>query len=342
MLAGVAPLERPFDGFLIGPENALAHAGARALARGEPGLSPMILHGPAGSGKSRLLAGLVQEFRARRPDASVAQLSAEAFAAHCASARTVEDWAEVRGRFRFVDLFAIDDLHALDRAPLALDELSRTLDALDASGTLVAVTARSGPGQWSGWPIRLVSRLSGGLSARLDPPGLEARRGYLLEQSRARGLPIAAAAADLLAESADGYRTLDGWLNALAMRARLHRKPIDRLAAETFLAGPDAPEPPSLDEIARAVARKFGLAIRDLRAARRGRAVVEPRHLAMHLARRHTTESFARIGAYFGGRDPKTVRHGCQQAERRLADDPALAAVADAIGRRWKQAGPRP
>ncbi|MFO0959706.1 MAG: DnaA/Hda family protein [Isosphaeraceae bacterium] len=340
MVAGVAPPERPFDGFLIGPENALAHAGVQALARGEGGLSPMVLHGPAGSGKTRLLSGLVHEFLARRPGSSAAHLSAEEFASCCASARTIDDWAEVRRRFRFVDLFAIDDLHALDRAPLAMDELARTLDALEASGAPVAVTARSGPGQWSGWPARLISRLSGGLAARLDLPGVDARRGYLLEQSRARGVPIASAAADLLAEAADGYRTLDGWLGALALRAKVGRRPIDRLAAETFLAGPDAPEPPGLDEIAGAVARKFGLHPRELRAARRGRAVVEPRHLAMHLARRYTRQSFARIGAYFGGRDPKTVRHACDQAERRLAGDPALAAVADAIGRRWKEAGP--
>lgn len=339
---GVEFAGRPFDGFLIGPENALAHAGALALARGEPGLSPMVLHGPSGVGKSRLLAGLAQEFRARRPLAGVAHLSAEAFASECAAARTLDDWSRIRDRFRRVDLFAVDDLHALDRAPLALDELARTLDALEASGAAVAVTARTGPGQWSGWPSRLISRLSSGLSARIDPPGVEARRGYLLEQSRARGVPIASVAVDLLAESADGYRTLDGWFNALTLRSRIDRRPIDRRAAEKLLEGPDAPEPPSLEAIARAVADRFGLSIRDLRSARRGRAVAEPRHLAMHLARRHTHASFARIGAYFGGRDPKTVRHGCRQTDDRLAHDPALAALAETISRRWTEAGPRP
>ncbi len=52
----------------------------------------------------------------------------------------------------------------------------------------------------------------------------------------------------------------------------------------------------------------------------------------MHLARRSTGLSFAAIGAYFGGRDPATVRHACRAAAR-LASDPALASAAEAIAR---------
>ena len=44
-----------------------------------------------------------------------------------------------------------------------------------------------------------------------------------------------------------------------------------------------------------------------------------------------TGSSFAAIGAYFGDRDPATVRHACRAAIGRLAADPALAAVAAAI-----------
>src|SRR3954470_14031616 len=76
----------PWDGFLVGPENALAQASVLALARGEVGLSPLVVHGPAGAGKSRLLAGLVAEWLARRPGSAVAHLGAETFAALCIEA----------------------------------------------------------------------------------------------------------------------------------------------------------------------------------------------------------------------------------------------------------------
>ena len=41
----IAPLAQPWDGFLVGPENRLAHASVLALARGESaGISPLVLH----------------------------------------------------------------------------------------------------------------------------------------------------------------------------------------------------------------------------------------------------------------------------------------------------------
>src|ERR1700730_18181341 len=76
---GVA--SHPWDGYLSGPENELAMAGAQAMARGErEGISPLVVHGPSGVGKSRLLTGLVAERLLRRPGSSVAHLNAQAFA----------------------------------------------------------------------------------------------------------------------------------------------------------------------------------------------------------------------------------------------------------------------
>src|SRR5262245_13977657 len=194
----VVPALHPWDGFLTGPENDLAYASVLALARGDEGISPLVVHGPSGVGKSRLLAGLVSERLLRRPESSVAHLGAEAFAAACAEAAAQPGgWAELRERFRRLDLFVLEDLHDLERAPMALAELAHTLDALDEAGASVAVSARTGPGQLGpGWPPRLVSRLAGGLAVRVDPPGLASRRRYLLDRARARGIGVSAEAVD--------------------------------------------------------------------------------------------------------------------------------------------------
>ncbi len=57
----------------------------------------------------------------------------KAFASACAdAARRPEAWAEVRERFRHVDLLAVDGLESLARVPPALEELAHTLDALEA------------------------------------------------------------------------------------------------------------------------------------------------------------------------------------------------------------------
>ena len=331
----------PWDGFVDGPENALAHASVLALARGDgEGVSPLVVHGPSGVGKSRLLRGLVGEWLARRPGSALAHLEAEAFAGACAAAASKPGgWAELRADFRSLDLFVLEDVHALERAPLALGELTHTLDALAELGASVAVSARVGPGQWQGWPTRLVNRLTGGLAVRVDPPCLASRRRYLLDRARSLGLKLASGAVDTLAEAADGYRPLDGWLARLALTARVEGKPIDAGLAASLLAEPGASAGPrgdvSIDDIARAVAKRFGVTVRDLRSPSRRSTVAGPRHLAMYLARALTDESFVSVGRYFGKRDPATVREACKSAAERLAADPSLAAAVEAVKGRW-------
>jgi len=164
------------------------------------------------------------------------------------------------------------------------------------------------------------------------------RRRYLLDRARVQGIALRADAVDSLAESADGYRTLDGWLARLALASRVDGRPLDWPLVEPFLADEAVPPSPapSLDAIARAVASRFGVRLRDLRGEARQPQYVEPRHLAMHLARLYTPLSFVAIGAYFGGRDSATVRHACKAAQTRLASDPALHSTAQAIAASWR------
>ena len=333
----------PWEGFIVGEENRLALASVQALARGEvEGYSPLVLHGPSGAGKSRLLEGLVADRLMREPGSSVAKSTAESFAierAEAANSDRNDAWAGFRERFRDLDLFVLEDVHVLERNPATFVELTHTLDSLIAEGAAIAVSARSGPGSWNGWPSRLVDRFLGGLSVRVESPGVESRRRFAFETARNRGLTLASDALDLLAETAaEGYRQLDGLLQRIALSARLNLKIhkdhylVDKAFVVSVLSSDVAANGPvEIDDLTRAVAAKFGLKPRDLRALDRHKMFVEPRHLAMFLARELTPLSFAKIGDYFHHRDPATVRHACKASAQRLAVDPALASVADSL-----------
>jgi chromosomal replication initiator protein len=361
----------PWDGFVTGPENELAMAAAQAIARGQrEGISPLVVHGLSGVGKSRMLAGLVTERLRRQTDVSVAHLNAEAFATACfeaAGTGTEAGWSALRGRFRSVNLFVLEDLEGLGRVRLAQDELTHTLDALETAGATVVVSAQSAPGTWSRleWPVRLVNRLLGGLMVRIEPPGLASRRRYVLQRAREHRVPLLAEAVEILAQAADSYRSIDGWIARLALEGRLKHAQEDRggsqnqpvprgdrrmyshrgpealdpgtvatiLAEETHLALPLV----TIDAIARAVAARFSIRLGVLRGKSRRASVVTVRHLAMHLARTITGSSFAVIGTYFGGRDPATVRYACKVAALRLNEDSALAVAVATLGPPWSR-----
>ena len=103
----------------------------------------LVVHGPSGVGKSRLLAGLVAEWLHRQPASTIAHLDAAGFAEACLEAARSNDeggWSELRARYRTVGLLVLDDLEGLERVSLARDELIHTLDALDALGASIAVS----------------------------------------------------------------------------------------------------------------------------------------------------------------------------------------------------------
>jgi len=353
-------LLHPWDDFLTGVENELAFAGAQALARGErEGISPLVVHGPSGVGKSRLLAGLVAAWLQHQPGSTVAHLSAAEFVKTCLeAARHNEEgsWSELRSRYRTVRLLVLDDLEGLERAPMARNELIHTLDSLDLLGASIAVSCRASPSQWSraAWPARLVNRLVGGLVVRIDPPGLVLKRRYVLEQARFKGLALSAEATKILAATADGYRTLNGWLSRLALQTKVGPNSSQLPGRSSGGSRPGSPlamiDLPAVTEIlreetelltsrltveqiARAVAERFRVRLSAMRGPGRETSVVEARHLAMYLTRLYTNLSFAAIGAHFGRRDPATVRHACKVTAGRLNANPALAAVVASFSR---------
>jgi chromosomal replication initiator protein len=73
------------------------------------------------------------------------------------------------------------------------------------------------------------------------------------------------------------------------------------------------------------VARLHNLRSADITGKKRTRALTEPRHLAMYLARKHTRLSFPELGREFGGRDHSTIQHGCRKVEVELETDADLA-----------------
>ena len=77
--------------------------------------------------------------------------------------------------------------------------------------------------------------------------------------------------------------------------------------------------------IIEAVAKFHNLKSADITGKKRTRALTDPRHVAMYVARVHTKMSFPELGREFGDRDHTTVQHGVRKVETELATDPDLA-----------------
>ena len=285
-------------------------------------LSPMVLYGVPGTGKSHMVHGLAEAWTRLRPEETVVLISASEFARQYAEAvdqRMVSRW---RSRFRSADLLVLEDLIPISTKPAAQCELLHTLDALADRGSLAVVTSRLSPSEMPNLLAGLQSRLMAGLCITLVLPEVDARRQILAKLCTDRKLALSDGTLGLMARSLPlPAPALSGVLANLELAARSAGRPLDKGFVQAYLVQRSAARQPPLRAIAAQTARYFALRVVELRSPSRRRGVVLARDVAMYLARQLTSKSLKQIGDYFGGRDHTTVLHGCRKTESLMRSD---------------------
>ncbi len=302
--------ERLFADLLEDPGNQLALAACRRVVE-EPGLehNPLYLHGPAGCGKSHLLAAVAGEFRAMLGDSAAVILDGPGFVAVAAQELARRATDGLRARLDAAAVILIDGIDALAGRDLAQEELFHVVNAALDRGAQLLIAGRVAPRRLPGFTERLASRLAWGLTIGLDAPHLETRVALV---RRIAG-PAVADAAELTAlvdaQAPDMHQ-------AVILGERLRRGGVELNPRTPVVAGFDA--------IVQAVADRFGLRPGDLTGKRRHAEVVQARGIALLLGRRLTSHSLEALGGMVGGRDHSTVLHALRTTEQRVADDPQL------------------
>ena len=199
------------------------------------------------------------------------------FARELAEAIDTQAVEEFRAKHREAALLVVEDLGMLATRKAgklnAQEELIHTLDALLAEDRWVIVTASAPPAELPGILSALKSRLTGGLTIPLAPPGREARLAIIQQLAALRQLDLPEPVAQALAAGLSGTAPeLAGSLLELVMPTRLRRGRLDLHRAKQYLAGRSRRRQPTLHEIALVTARHFSLRLADLRSPARRRA----------------------------------------------------------------------
>jgi chromosomal replication initiator protein len=298
------------NSFVVGNSNCLAHKAAQIAIAQPGGYSPLLVHGPTGTGKTHLLEGIYSAFRQQRPRAGAVYLSAEQFTSHFMQALHKSGMASFRARYRDLELLIIDDLQFLAGKKATIGELQHTIDTLLRGGRQLVFAADRSPAALKALGPELASRLSGGMVCRLEPAEYATRLGIVRHQAAALGINVPAdVQAYIAAQLTSQSRELIGALKRLHAMSLAHERPITMALAEETLAEliDHQGRLVKLPDIEKAVCEVFGLDPASLQSSRKGKHVSHPRMLAMYLARKYTRAPLTEIGSYFGNRSHSTV-----------------------------------
>ena len=328
-----------FDSFVRGDSNEFALSAALRVAE-RPGetYNPLFLYGGVGLGKTHLLHAIGNAILRRHPTRRVLYTTAEQFTNEVVNSIRYDRMMDFKCRYRTVDVLLVDDIQILEGKERTQEEFFHTFNVLVEANHQIVITSDRPPRELVGLKIdeRLKSRFEMGLLADIQPPDLETRMAILKKKADAGGLRLPDAVVEFVAATIHtNVRELEGALIALEAVSSLRGCEITLAFAKERLQDRVAKRKDvAADDIQRIVADHFHLRLADLRAKRRTKSLVYPRHLAMYLCRQLTPLSLPDIGRQFGGKDHSTVIYATRQIAKKAEADPKVRTLLDELTKR--------
>lgn len=302
--------------------SALAVASCLSLVEaGEPAISPVVVHGPPGVGKTHLLHGLAA--RASDRGQRVACLSGEGFTSRYQRALREGNVEAFQDAVRGVQLLIIDDLHDLAGKTGTLRELVHTLDAVTHGGGAVVVGSELRPREL-GLPERLCSRLEAGIVATVEPFAAGERRAFIEQRLGDLRVALPSWCLEELATGTGSVRSILAGVHAAVGLQRRGLLSELRLAAEVGALELRSRGNETAKAVIERIAEHFAVAVGEVEGRSRAQKLARPRAVAA-AALQERGCSYSEIGALLGGRSRSTIKGLAERGRALGAEDAAVA-----------------
>ncbi len=333
-----------FDNFIVGNSNKFAHAAALAVAE-NPGsmYNPLFLYGNSGLGKTHLMHA-IGNYIEEHSNKKVLYITSETFVNEFVEiARKKEDKNDFdninlfKKKYRFVDVLMVDDIQFLARKVESQKEFFHTFNSLYGESKQIIISSDRSPTDLKILEERLQTRFNWGLPVNIYPPDYELKLAILRKKiiGEAINTEIPEQVIEYMASNlGTDIRQLEGSVNRLVAYSTMMGREINLdLAVEALKDYINAgySEKNDVSRIQKIVADYFKISIEDLKSKKRNADIAFPRQIAMYLCRKHTDESFPKIGIEFGGKDHSTVMHSCEKIEQEIKNNKSLASEIDKL-----------
>ena len=285
-------------------------------------ISPVVVHGDSGYGKTHLLNAIANEAIYRGWDVGV--FTAEEFTTCFMEAVRESKLANFQNQLRSRKLLIIDNFEELAGKVGTQREILHTLDVINSKDGYLIVGC-AGLLQTFAISESLKSRLEAGIVVELQPPVGEEQRSFIHDRSKTLKTALPNWAVDqIIKENFKNVRALQSIVHGAIILEREHSLGPEQLKAllVSNIATKTNNKSANLD--LRTITQSFGLTEEAIKGRGRSKQEIQARAVAAASLRRHGS-SYSAIAALLGGRDRSTVRGLVLHGESLAANDNTVA-----------------
>ena len=329
-----------FDSFIVGESNKFAFTAARAVAE-QPGKSynPLFLYGKSGLGKTHLMHS-IGNYILENTHLKVLYISSDKFVNDYINAvrnndKNNFDKIDVfKNKYRNIDVLMIDDIQFLGSATKGQEEFFHTFNELQSMNKQIIIASDRSVDDLKSVENRLLTRLNGGLTANILTPDYDLRvsliKNKLKYNEAAQDIPNEVI--EYIANNFDSdIRALGGAITRVLAYSTMFNKGVitldlavdalkDLLKDKSYYKN-------DVQRIKKVVCSYYKISIDDMKGKNKNNSINFPRQVAIYLCRVLTSESFPKIGTYFGGINHSTIISAYQKIEKELEKNDKLKNV---------------
>ena len=325
-----------FANFVEGGCNLLARSAGMSIAQqpGKIAFNPMFIYGGSGLGKTHLANAIGLEAERLNPNLNVLYVSANKFQTQYMEATRNNKSTDFLNFYQSLDVLIVDDIQDMASRTGTQNTFFHIFNHLHQAGKQLILTSDQSPNVLQGLDHRILSRFKWGLSAELEAPDFNTKKGILLNKVKAEGLLIPEDVVDYIAGAVtDNVRELEGVVSSLLAQSILINAEINLDLAQKVVGkiANTTTKVVNISKIQEVVCDYYNLEVNDIQTKSRKRVVVQARQVAMYLARKYTKNSLTAIGELIGNRDHATVLHACKTVAEQSEIDKELKQSLDSI-----------
>ena len=329
-----------FENFIVGDSNRFAFTASRAVAE-RPGkaYNPLFLYSKSGLGKTHLMQS-IGNYILENSNKKVLYVPSDQFvndyinAVRTVGKNSVEKIDSFKNKYRNIDVLIIDDIQFLGNATKGQEEFFHTFNELYNSNKQIIIASDRSVDDLKTLENRLLTRFNWGLTADIAPPDFDLRVNIIRKKISHQENPedVPQDVIEYIANNIDSdIRQLEGAITRVFAYSLMMNKGIINLdiaieALKDQLTDRSVYKN-DIHRIQRVVCDYFKINIDELKGKKRSKDVNYPRQIAIYLCRELTTESFPKIGTYFGGRDHSTIVSADKKIRKDLVTNEQLQLV---------------